>query len=83
MTKHSQDAEIATLKEAQKNMAEKIDDLKVLVTAGFSDIKNEFTKYRDEADHKYASKLTEKIVYGLVGVILLSVAGSLIALIIK
>lgn len=81
--KPTQAAEIATLKEAQKNMAEKIDDLKQVVTAGFSDIKEEFMKFREEADKKYASKLTETIVYGLVGIILVAVVTALIALVIK
>jgi len=79
MTKNSQDAEIATLKEAQKNMAEKIDDLKHTVTNGFNEVMDRF----DSLDEKYASKLTEKIVYALVGIVLTSVFGALIALVIK
>ena len=79
MIKNSQDAEIATLKEAHKNMAEKIDDLKHTVTDGFKEVMDRF----DSLDEMYASKLTEKIVYGLVGIILTTVVGALIALVIK
>ena len=35
------------------------------------------------ADHKYASKLTEKIVYGICGVILLAVLACWVSFIIK
>lgn len=79
MTTKSQDAEIATLKEAQKNMAEKLDDLKHTVTDGFKEVMDRF----DSLDEKYASKLTEKIVYALVGIVLTSVFGALITLVIK
>lgn len=79
MTKYSQDAEIATLKEAQKNMAAKIDDLNTTVTDGFDRVMNKF----DSLDDKFASKLTEKIVYGLVGLILVAVITALVALVIK
>ena len=60
-------------------MAEKIDDLKHTVTNGFNEVMDRF----DSLDEKYASKLTEKIVYALVGIVLTSVFGALIALVIK
>lgn len=80
---NSQDIKINTLEQNYKSMSEKIDDLKDTVKNGFDDIKNEFKCFREEADKKYASKLTEQIVYGLVGLILVSVATGVIALTLK
>ncbi|GAB1444167.1 hypothetical protein MASR2M39_30130 [Ignavibacteriales bacterium] len=79
MTKYTHDAEIATLKEAQKNMAEKIDDLNTTVNDGFDRVMNKF----DSLDDKFASKLTEKIVYGLVSLILFAVVTALVALVVR
>ena len=42
------------------------------------DNKKELKDFIKIADKKYASKLTEKIVYGLVGIILLGVVGAII-----
>ncbi len=78
-----QDLKINTLEQNYKSMSEKIDDLKNTVKNGFDDIKKEFKCFREEADKKYASKLTEQIVYGLVGLILVSVATGVIALTLK
>ena len=80
---NSQDIKINTLEQNYKSMSEKIDDLKNTVKNGFDDIKKEFKCFREEADKKYASKLTEQIVYGLVGLILVSVATGVIALTLK
>lgn len=60
-------------------MAEKIDDLKHTVTDGFKEVMDRF----DSLDEKYASKLTEKIVYALVGIVLTAVIGALVTLVIK
>jgi len=80
---NDQDIKINTLEQNYKSMSEKIDDLKNTVKNGFDDIKKEFKCFREEADKKYASKLTEQIVYGLVGLILVSVATGVIALTLK
>lgn len=80
---NDQDIKINTLEQNYKSMSEKIDDLKIAVRDGFEDIKKEFKCFREEADKKYASKLTEQIVYGLVGLILVSVATGVIALTLK
>ncbi len=83
MTDHEQDLKINTLENNQNSMAEKIDDLKKTVVAGFSELKAEFKAVRDESDKKYASKLTEHIVYTLAGLFLIAMIGALINLVIK
>ena len=50
---------------------------------GFEDIKEEIKCFRDYSDNKYASKLTEKIVYAMVSMILIAFFGGIITLIIK
>jgi uncharacterized protein YhaN len=74
---------IATLEANNKSMSDKIDDIKKAVDEGFKDIKEEFKCFREEADKKYASKLTETIVYALVGIILVAVIGEVITLVLK
>lgn len=80
---NEQDLKIQKLQIDQSNMAEKFEDLKGTVINGFEKMEVKFDKFIEEADKKYASKLTEKIVYGLVGVVCLSVAGALVALVLK
>lgn len=83
MSDQQQDIKINSLEENHKFMAEKIDDLKETVIGGFNDIKKEFTCLKKESDEKYASKLTEQIVYGMVGLALVGVLGGILALVIK
>lgn len=66
MTDEQQDLKINTLENNQSSMSEKLDDLKKTMLAGFKDIKADFKAVRAESDKKYASKLTEKVVYSLV-----------------
>jgi len=73
---------IAVLEANYENMSEQIKDLKLSVEHGFADLKAEFKCFRDEADKKYASKQTEKIVNGLVGLIVSTVILALIALVV-
>ena len=73
------DLKINTLENNYKSMSEKIDDLKDTVNAGFESIKGEIKCFRDECDKKYASKLTEIIVYSMAGLILVSVFGYMIS----
>jgi len=77
------DLKINTLENNYKSMSEKIDDLKKSVNEGFEDIKEEIKCFRDYSDNKYASKLTEKIVYAMASMILLAFFGGIITLIIK
>ena len=79
MTDNEQDIKINTLENNQTSMAEKLDDLKLTMVAGFKDIKQEFKTMREENDKKYASKLTEKIVYGLVSLIVITVFGAILS----
>jgi len=39
--------------------------------------------WKDKADTRYASKMTEKIVYGMVGIILFTVCGALVTGVVK
>lgn len=80
---NEQDIKINSLEINQQNMAEKIDDLKKTVITGFQDLKEDLTCFRNEADAKYASKLTEKIVYSMAGVFLLGVIYAIMEVVIK
>lgn len=73
------DLKINTLENNYKSMSEKIDKLEGVVLEGFKDLKDEFKCWRDECDKKYASKLTEIIVYSMAGLILVSVFGYMIS----
>jgi hypothetical protein len=67
---NNQDIKITVLETNYKSMSGKIDDLKKSVDTGFAEMKEELKCMRQENDKRYASKLTELIVYGLVGLIL-------------
>lgn len=73
------DLKINTLENNYKSMSEKIDKLEGVVLDGFKDLKDEFKCWKDECDKKYASKLTEIIVYSMAGLILISVFGYIIS----
>lgn len=73
------DLKINTLENNYKSMSEKIDKLEGVVLEGFKDLKDEFKCWKDECDKKYASKLTEIIVYSMAGLILVSVFGWMIS----
>ena len=77
------DIKINTLENNYKSMSEKIDDLKETVNAGFESIKEEFKCWKTECDKKYASKLTEIIVYSMAGLILITVFGYMIGQVIN
>ncbi len=77
------DLKINTLENNYKSMSEKIDDLKKSMNKGFEDIKEELRCFRDYSDSRYASKLTEKIVYAMASMILIAFFGGIITLIIK
>lgn len=78
-----QDIKINTLEVNYKNMSEKIDDLKDTVIIGFDKIEKRFENFVIDADKKYASKLTEIVVYGLVGIVLTSFIAGLIIVVWK
>lgn len=56
---------------------EKVDTMK----EGMERIENKLDKFIECADSKYASKLTERIVYGLAGVMLLAVIYALLRMV--
>lgn len=60
-----------------------ISNLKEMNTKEHQEIKEIIEKFINTAEQKFASKMVEKIVYGMVGVVMLTVMGSLISLITK
>jgi tetrahydromethanopterin S-methyltransferase subunit G len=82
---NTQDKKIIVLETNYKSMSEKIDDLKKAVETGFGELKKEFKCIREENERKYVSQ--EKfepirmIVYGMVGLILITVFGYLLKVI--
>ena len=79
---NNQDKKILVLETNYKSMSEKIDDLKKSVDTGFNELKKEFKCIRAENEKKFVSQ--EKfepiriIVYGMVGLILITVFGYLL-----
>lgn len=65
-----QDEKIILLENNYQHMTKQINSLELAVKEGFAELKEEFRSMREESDKKYASKLVEKIVYGLVGIVL-------------
>ena len=82
LDENEQNINIIELKMKIQNIEEKLnlmptkDEMKLVV----KDCIEEALK---SCDKKYASKLTEKIVYAFVGIILTSVGGSLVYLVLK
>ena len=73
-----------TFMQETKDQFKKINDkLKELPTKDSMELANErlIEKVMEKSEKKFASKLTEKVVYGLVGMILLGVFGKLLNLI--
>jgi len=62
------------------NMQELRTDVKY-ITESLDELKVEFKGFSEKCDNKYASKVTEKIVYGLVGGILIYFLGIIFNLI--
>ena len=60
-----------------------IDDLNNKLTKHIADEANDVACIRKESDEKYANKTVERIVYGMVGIILVTVLGAILYLIIK
>lgn len=82
-TEQEQDLAINSLKDNQGFMAEKLKDLKDTMVDGFADIKKDFTCFKNDCNKNYASKLTEKIVYALVGIVLVAFMSGLVYLVFK
>ena len=61
-----------------QNMEDKIDKLEEKINQIAIDIVKLPEKIFEKSDEKYASKLTEKVVYTLIGLILLAVIGNII-----
>ncbi len=65
------------------NMDKKIDDLKKLMSDLRIDIAKLPEKVFEKCDKRYASKLAERVIFGMVGVILTTVLMAIIYLILK
>ena len=65
----SQETQIEVIKEQMKMNTQEHQEIKKMIC----DLRADFKTWVDEADKKFASKLTEKIVYGMIGAIVLSV----------
>lgn len=71
--------EVSQIKENQIKQGEELKYMRV--TMNSLDMK--MSKFIESADQKFASKLTEKIVYAVAGTMLMAIVGGLITLIIK
>lgn len=60
-----------------------VSNLKDTNSKEHQEIKELVERFINSAENKFASKMVEKIVYGMVGVVMLTVMGSFISLIIK
>ena len=83
MTEQEQTTQIELLKQSQKTMSEKLDELKDLVVSGFADIKKEMKETDEKNEGKFASKSTELIVYGMAGFIFLAFLKAIVESVIK
>jgi len=63
------------MKAEMKNVQKDVSEIKMTLSS--------IDKKIDALDNKYASKLTEKIVYAMCGIILAAVLGALIYLVVK
>ena len=71
--------EVSQIKETQIKQGKDLEYMRV----SMSSLDMKMTKFIESADQKFASKLTETLVYGVASVMLLAMVGGLITLIIK
>jgi len=64
------------------NVESQVEKLDHKVDERFDTLGEQLATFIKSADEKYASKLTERIVYGLVSLVLMAVVTALIALVI-
>jgi hypothetical protein len=65
--------QVATLKtEFEEVRKQNVIDHRAILSA-LDDLKADFCSFKDNADKKYASKMVEKIVYAMIGIIVVSV----------
>jgi len=81
---------IELLKNNQQIMNEKMDAIRHDLTKGFESVETKISELRTEMkemdtcnEKKYASILTERIVYGMVGIMISAIIVALLALIIR
>jgi len=72
-----------TMVERVARVETEIANLKVSNTSEHQEFKEIIKEFIDSADTKYASKIVERLVYGIVGTILIAFLGAVITLIIN
>jgi len=73
---------LAALEQSVCNVESQVEKLDHKVDERFDTLGEQLATFIKSADEKYASKLTERIVYGLVSLVLMAVVTALIALVI-
>ena len=73
---------LAALEQSVCNVESQVEKLDAKVDERFDTLGEQLAIFIKSADEKYASKLTERIVYGLVSLVLMAVVTALIALVI-
>lgn len=73
---------LTALEQALCNVEEKVGNLDAKMDEKFAELGKQLAGFIASADTKYASKLTERIVYGMVALVLTAVFGALIALVV-
>ena len=73
---------LAALEQSVCNVESQVEKLDAKVDERFDTLGEQLVTFIKSADEKYASKLTERIVYGLVSLVLMAVVTALIALVI-
>jgi subtilase family serine protease len=72
------ECDMAEVKTEIRNITKNQEASKIENTEAHNEIKRMIKEFTDAADNKYASKTTEKLVYGLVALILTIVASAII-----
>ena len=73
---------LAALEQSVCNVESQVEKLDHKVDERFDTLGEQLATFIKSADEKYASKLTETIVYGFVSLVLVSIATALIALVV-
>lgn len=73
---------LAALEQSVCNVESQVEKLDHKVDERFDTLGEQLAAFIKSADEKYASKLTETIVYGFVSLVLVSIAAALIALVV-
>lgn len=73
---------LTALEQALCNVETQVEKIDKKIDEKFEELGGQLSVFIQSADLKYASKLTERIVYALVGLTLVAVFGALVALVV-